>query len=113
MDFFQSQDQARQRTGRLIFFYLIAVVLIIAAVYFVVLFAADFTSRDEQQTFHFWNPRIFLWTATGTIGIITLGTAWRIHQLRAGGSQVAELMGGRKVDRSTTDLNERRLINVV
>src|SRR5690606_10202207 len=51
--------------------------------------------------------------AGSTLGIIVLGSAYRILQLRSGGARVAEMMGGRSVNLATTDPLERRLINVV
>src|SRR5690625_1971717 len=113
MDFFESQDQARRRSGRLLFFYILAVALIVASVYFVVLFAAEYAGLIGERSHFLWEPYVFLWTAAGTLTIISIGSAYRIIQLRAGGSRVAEMMGGRRVDRATSDPDERRLINVV
>src|SRR5207244_10213669 len=42
-----------------------------------------------------------------------LGSAYKISALSGGGSTVAESLGGRLVNSNTTDLNERKLLNVV
>lgn len=113
MDFFESQDRARRRTGHLIFFYLLAVALIVASIYFVVLFAADMGGLDLERSHPAWHPELFFVVSAATIGVIALGSVYRILQLRSGGSRVAEMMGGRRVNPNTRDVDERRLVNVV
>src|SRR5690606_30853327 len=51
--------------------------------------------------------------AAGMLLVIGGGSAYRTAQLRRGGPAVAELLGGRRVDPASTDLLERRLLNVV
>jgi Zn-dependent protease with chaperone function len=60
-----------------------------------------------------WNPQLFLIAALGTFCIVTLGSVFKISQLAAGGSVVAESLGGRLVSPNTRDPEERRLLNVV
>ena len=48
MDFFESQDAARQKTGRLVFLFGLAVVSIIVSVYVVVSGAFLFTTETEE-----------------------------------------------------------------
>ena len=45
--------------------------------------------------------------------VIALGSLYKVSELAAGGEVVAHMMGGRLVDPQTTDLAERRLLNVV
>ena len=45
--------------------------------------------------------------------MVALGSLYKIAELSAGGETVALMMGGRAVDPQTTDLAERRLLNVV
>jgi hypothetical protein len=51
--------------------------------------------------------------ATITIGVISLGTLYKIIALSQGGEAVARMLGARPVPSATTDLQERRLLNVV
>ena len=51
--------------------------------------------------------------ALGTIVVIAVGSLYKIAELSAGGEAVALMLGGRLVDPQTTDLAERRLLNVV
>ncbi|MEX2639421.1 MAG: M48 family metallopeptidase [Balneolales bacterium] len=115
MDFFESQERARKVTRQLVFLYLLAVVLIILTVYVVVsiIFLDPAARTGETALLRFWNAELFFSVAVITLMIIISGTLFRVLQLRGGGSSVAEMMGGRKVNHSTTDLNERRLVNVV
>ncbi len=48
-----------------------------------------------------------------TLAIVSIGSAVKISQLAGGGSVVAESMGGRLVNSNTTNLDERKLLNVV
>jgi len=45
--------------------------------------------------------------------MIGAGTWWETARLASGGEAVAQMIGARRVDPSTRDLLERRLINVV
>ena len=131
MDFFEAQDRARRRSKRLVFLFILAVLGTILASYaaaIAVLHAAgqsDRLQRDYwryQQTARWpeggfqhpwWEPRLFLAVAGGTIAIVGFASLFKWSQMRHGGSAVAEMVGGRRVDPKTTDLRERRLLNVV
>ncbi|MEX0684577.1 MAG: M48 family metallopeptidase [Balneolales bacterium] len=115
MDFFESQDRARKQTRRLVLLYLVAVALIIVTVYIVVAFifldAVD--QANETLVQRLWNMELFFSVAIITLIVIISGTLFRVLQLRGGGASVAEMMGARRVNPSTTDANERRLVNVI
>jgi len=113
MDFFESQDRARRKTGRLIFFYFLAVALIVLSIYVVVLFLGDFAGLELTRAHPAWHPELFFGVSVATLAVILLGSAYRIVQLRAGGSRVAEMMGGRRVNPATADPDEQRFVNVV
>ena len=122
MDFFQRQDAARKSTKWLVVYFALAVAGIILSVYLAVtlLFAgvkakqhryADYDSNQPQLTL--WQPQLFLGVAAGVLAIIGCGSAYKVSALSGGGSTVAESLGGRLVSSNTTDLNERKLLNVV
>ena len=120
MDFFARQDQARRKTKWLVLYFAVAVVLLVVAVYFVSLVvfsgvqAGHHHSYDDTPIqFALWNPKIFFGATLGVLAVIFLGSAYKTNELSAGGSAVATLMGGRLVSQNTTDLNERKLLNVV
>ena len=60
-----------------------------------------------------WQPELFLGVAAGTLLVVALGSLYKIAELSAGGETVALMIGGRAVDPQTTDLAERRLLNIV
>jgi len=118
MDFFEQQDDARRRTGSLIVYFILAVVAIVLAVYFVALIALSLVGGDRagapnpyaQSPFH---PGLFALVAGATIGLIFLGSLYKVAQLSSGGEAVALMLGARLIDSQTRDLAERRLLNVV
>jgi Zn-dependent protease with chaperone function len=60
-----------------------------------------------------WNPHLFCWTAIGTLILIAAGCLYKIRLLSDGGSAVAELLGGRRLESNPSDLDEKRLRDVV
>lgn len=116
MDFFERQEKARRSTKLLVFYFVAAVVLLVAAVYAAValIFLHDNLGESDGRIITaLWNPQLFLLTGAGTLAIIVMGSMTKTFQLAAGGSAVAEMLGGRLVNPNTTDYNERKLLNVV
>lgn len=116
MNFFEHQDHARRKTGRLIYLFVLAVVAIVVSVYLLIAVLITFGSEKENQAIDYrklWNPELFLGTVVCVGGVIAVGSAYRSASLKTGGKSVAELLGGRLLDPSTRDLQERRLLNVV
>lgn len=111
MDFFEAQDRAKRNTGKLVFLYLLAVIGIIVSIYIISLLIVTWQFGSIGNGI--WSP---VWLTIVTIAVmftILIGTLIRVNQLRKGGSAVAELLGGRRVDPSTTDTDEIRLMNIV
>lgn len=113
MDFFEAQDKARRNTWKLIVLYILAVALLIAAVYVVVTLVFQPEEPAVPLSQRLWNPQLLLTVSAVVLMIILAGTAYRVSQLRRGGASVAEMMGGRQVNPSTRDSQERQLMNVV
>lgn len=121
MDFFASQDHARKKTGRLVILFVIAVMLIMLVLHFVAATAlmianAKYKVGSElgmRGVSPYLNPVIMFVVAGVTLLIVFLGSAFKIAQLSAGGHVVAESLGGKRISPNTTDLNERRVLNVV
>jgi len=116
MDFFEAQDRARQRTHRLVFLFIFAVLGTVLAGYGAALCFSNWQlakrvySLDELR---WWDPKAFFWSSGLTIAVVGLASLYKWSQMRDGGSAVAEMVGGRPVDLKTTDLRERKLLNVV
>jgi Zn-dependent protease with chaperone function len=121
MDFFEHQDAARRKTGRLVALFVIAVALIVLLVYVVAIIAYSIvqwqvleTSAPPSSTFSWWDPRVLALTCAGTLVVIVSASLYKITQLRrGGGAVVAVQLGGRPIARTTDDPLERRLLNVV
>ncbi len=60
-----------------------------------------------------WDPQLFGAVAAGTAALIAGGSLYKIASLSGGGHTVAELMGGRLLHPQTSDLDERKILNVV
>jgi Zn-dependent protease with chaperone function len=123
MDFFDRQDHARRQTQRLLVMFVLAVVVTILAIYLVlaiglshyhtarVILSPDAPPGVEAESF--WNAPLFAAVTLGTILVITVASLCKISELAAGGQAVALMLGGRLVAPQTTNLAERRLLNVV
>jgi len=123
MDFFAHQDHARRRTGRLVFYFAMAIVLIVAVLYVVAMILfnwAEASSSSNQAgtgsgpiTVAYWNWPVFLGILGLSILIIGGGSLYRILHLASGGSVVAESLGGKLLDHDHAGPDERRLLNVI
>jgi len=115
MDFFERQDQARRTTRRLIAYFMLAVILIILSIYIagITIFFGFNVNADPELPFQWWNPDLFLWITGATVCVVVIGSLYKIFALSKGGEVVARWLGGRLIDSSTSDPQERRLLNVV
>ncbi|MCX6933385.1 MAG: M48 family metallopeptidase [Verrucomicrobia bacterium] len=134
MDFFEAQARAKKRTSRLVALFSLAVLGTIAAGYFGAVFlsrqiaesdyrprSSRYSERSQLSAFRsqlspsasLWQPRLFALVTLGTLAVVGLASLYKWHQFSGGGSAVAESVGGRRVDPHTTNLAERRLLNVV
>lgn len=101
MNFFERQSQARRTSRRLVMLFALAVIGIVMAVNLGV--ALVFGPR----------PTALLVASLATLGVIGIGSLYRISSLRGGGEPIALQMGGVPVPEDTTDFQLRRLRNVV
>ena len=123
MEFFEHQRTAKTNTFWLSILFAGAVTLIILLIYGVVLSVAGYQQQvsgiggaaqsGDSPEFTWWHTELFLTSAAGTLFVILLGTACKTWSLAGGGAVVAESLGGRQLNRSTSDPAESRLLNVV
>jgi Zn-dependent protease with chaperone function len=103
LDFFDAQSRARRNTGLLVFLFAFAwlATIVLADVGLALALSVD--------------PVALLLPVAGLVTLVVLsGSAFHAVRLAAGGGDaVARMLGGRAVDRQTTDPAERRLVNVV
>ena len=116
MDFFEAQDRARKRTKWLVLLFALAVAGTIAAGYFATTaFMIHAVSEQTRTPFAtvWWDAQRLIYISVITVVIVGLASLYKWSQMRDGGSAIAEMVGGRAVDLKTTDLRERKLLNVV
>lgn len=116
MNFFEHQDRARKQTGRLVLLLTIAVVCLVTITSLALGWlwrhlgepALHLTSRASLP-----DPELYLSVAGVIVGVVVLGALYKQQQLSAGGKVVAESLGGRLLNLSAGNADERRLLNVV
>jgi len=122
MNFFQLQEQARVKTRRLIFVYILAVLVIVVALDAVFLAVKYFTANEGTelllqdtsiQSLIASDTNSLLLFSLGIIAFIGLASLYRMMSLRGGGSKVATALGGTRVDGNHADRKVRRLVNIV
>jgi Zn-dependent protease with chaperone function len=127
MDFFEAQARAKKRTSRLVALFVLAVIGTLAATYVAAVFGvgaleqqrhgrrpAYYTYEEEPALpLDWWQPKLFGGVAMAVFAVVGLASLVKWKQFSAGGSAVAESVGGRLVNPQSTDLHERRLLNVV
>ena len=113
VDFFGQQERARKHTGKLVFYFVVSVGTTICLVYLVLAVAFLRGDKNPDVVERLWNSQLFMWASAGTLAIVFLGSLMKIIELSAGGKAVAEMLGGRLLDQSTTDPNERQLLNII
>lgn len=101
MNFFERQARARRNTTRLVLLFALAVAGIVVAVDLGVLLVFG------------GEPALLAMSTLLALGVIGIGSLYRMASLRGGGETVALQMGGVPVPEDTIDLHLRRLRNVV
>ena len=120
MDFFRRQAETRRLSRWLVLLFILAIVACVVAVDFVVVTAATFATRDALE---FAPPAEGLWfqqypglvmlSSIVVVGVIGCSSLIKSSQLSAGGSVVAQSVGGTRVTADTNDPLRKRLLNVV
>ncbi|HEU4622209.1 MAG TPA: M48 family metalloprotease, partial [Burkholderiaceae bacterium] len=108
MNFFEHQHLARRNTRRLSVLFALAVIAMVLSVNVVALWLWRWCTAGSPL------PPYFIATNTVVVlGLVLGGTLLETWRLRAGGEEVARMVGARLVARDTTHEAERRLINIV
>lgn len=122
MDFFDHQDKARKKTGYLVWMFIAAVAAIIALTYlvvsvFVVIVQSHQSSRSGGNmpfdASMLWDPQLLLIVGGIVLAVVTMGSLYKLGQLRGGGKVIAESLGGRLLSNGARDPVERKILNVV
>ncbi|WP_414664088.1 M48 family metalloprotease [Horticoccus sp. 23ND18S-11] len=125
MDFFEAQARAKKRTSRLLVLFGVAVAGTIVAAYVAAVLLLHYAGANEDQRAIYgdydprgsavllWQPGLFGLVSVGTLVVVGLASLFKWREYSAGGSAVAESVGGRRIESNTIELHERRLLNVV
>ncbi len=115
MNFFEHQDVAQRKTKWLVYAYIFTVILIVVSVDAVALLVFQVSGKARGRPGQFQELQLpALAAITGIIlFIVWLGTWLKNRELRAGGSAVAEMLGGREIYHGSQDPLERKVWNVV
>ncbi len=113
MNFFEQQEQARRQTRTLLILFVLAVSAIVLGVNVVAALLWIAFEGGKFSAVHGYPPYFFFTNTVLTLGLIGGGTLIELFNLREGGDAVAQMVGARLVSRSTSDPQERRLLNVV
>lgn len=117
-DFFDHQERARRSTWWLGLFFVLGVVGTVGSLLLLVGAIALVKAKGSasvESVDDLVRPELgWAWAVAGLATLVILVVSLnRLWQLSRGGGAVAEMLGGRLVDRRTTDPAERRLLNVV
>jgi Zn-dependent protease with chaperone function len=117
MDFYARQAAARGQTRWLVIGFilsLLAVALALDLVLFTFLSSAQ-ANRPVVAPLQFvaLNPGVALFSTLMVMGMLGLASLYKSMELRGGGGVVARSLGGVLVAQDTTDLQRKRLLNVV
>ncbi len=116
MNFFEAQERARVASRWLIVWFSLAIIGVIASLYAAAVMIKAWLAAEGvpyQGGIDWQDPQLALFVGPAAGGLILVGSLYKLTRLSAGGSVVARDLGGRAVDPSTTDLLERRLLNVI
>lgn len=115
MDFFAHQDSARRSTRRFVILYTIAVVVMCVSIGVIGALVSLMANGSGSEAPDATATALAVGIGAGVLSALLIGggSLHRIAELRGGGSAVAEAMGGRIIDPSTRDPDERRVLNVV
>lgn len=119
MDFFEAQHNARRKTWQLGLLFGLAVIVLVTLTNMLVAGVYLFMSgglaqgTDIGSVLRAVPVHVWLWASLSVITIVTLASLYKYLMIRGGGRAIAESLGGQRVQSNTTDLKERRLLNVV
>ncbi|MEX1197995.1 MAG: M48 family metallopeptidase [Pseudohongiellaceae bacterium] len=123
MDFFESQEVARRNTLKLVLLFLLAIISLVAITNVLVVLILGFTQADPAsgaplaaepaELLQRLDWRVFAWISLAVVGVVGLGSLYKISSLSGGGARVAEMMQARLLVTGSNDPDERKVLNVV
>jgi Zn-dependent protease with chaperone function len=112
-NFFAHQEAARRRTMWMLVYFAVSIIVLIVLTYLLVAAIFVYGNTDENHPVPWWQPQLFFAVAILMLLLVAGCMLYKIYELGAGGKGVALMMGGSELVGNTTNLRERRLLNVV
>lgn len=130
MNFFRAQERAKTNTRMMVMLFVLAVSTLIVFTNALILSflaylepetAMEYATYGHSVTLERLSHRFIhqltlqrcLIISSAVLGLITLGSLFKVYSLRGGGRVVAEALGGKLVYANTRDYHQKRLLNVV
>jgi len=118
MNFFEAQDTARRTTSMLVVLFGLAIIILLLLsnfivfeyLYFVEFGALTFSLSQLDLVF---DGNLCVVISSAIVGFVCLGSVYKLVQLSAGGSVIAQHLGGVIVPRSSNDPLHKKILNVV
>ncbi|MDO5565922.1 MAG: M48 family metalloprotease [Planctomycetia bacterium] len=119
MNFFERQDQAKRKTGLLVFLFVLAMILTFLAVHSLVAVFAEGNFEPQVGPLRpYWqawlNPGLLAIDLLAVFLFIGGGSLYKTTELASlDGDGIAQSLGGEQIDPATTDFQEKRILNIV
>jgi Zn-dependent protease with chaperone function len=108
MNFFEHQELARRQTRKLIALFVLAVISIVLVFNLLATLAWTIAGGALPLPAYFYPTNSAL-----VVGLVVGGSIFETLRLRAGGDEVAQMVGARLLARDAADAYEKRLLNIV
>lgn len=113
MDFYSHQDQARSKSFWLLVLFAVGLLLLSTVTTLLLGLALRQGAEHPDPQLPLFSLTLYGWVSGGVFLAALLAAAFKYLGLHSGGRKVAESLGGRRVLGSTTNHQERQLLNVV
>ena len=118
MNFFEAQDSARRSTTLLIFLFILAIAFLLALSNFLIFEFLYFTEYGTltlslSQLDLVFDHDLSIVLCAAILLFIILGSLYKLVQLSAGGSVIAQHLGGVIIPRSSSDPLHKKILNIV
>ncbi|MFV9616495.1 MAG: M48 family metallopeptidase [Gammaproteobacteria bacterium] len=118
MNFFEAQDSARRSTTLLILLFLVSIAFLLALSNFLIFELLYFSEYGTltfslSQFYLVFDPDLSIVLCAAILLFIILGGLYKLLQLSAGGSVIAQHLGGVIIPRSSTDPLHKKILNIV
>ncbi len=118
MNFFEAQDSARRSTTLLILLFVLAIAFLLALSNFLIF---EFLYFQQYQTLTLslsqldlvFDADLCIVLCAAILLFIILGSVYKLLQLSAGGSVIAQHLGGVIIPRSSSDPLHKKILNIV